>query len=207
MGGAIYLGPNYGEVMKRMGTSFKRSHVCAAMSSPSPAAARHWPMPPLETPGHSRASLGQSLVGSLLLYPGSWCTQVSVCALQDSISQSYVSAGSSMAGLRATSSKRASATPRSAAPRAPALQQTTADPNLRRRHSDTVLSQSPWGPWVLVHTKFEPSERLWQKWGLILNANSPLLPSCWAFSFALGHGLSPYSCSRATQQWLESHLL
>ena len=44
---------------------------------------------------------------------------------------------------------------------------------------------------------FEPSERLWQKWGLILNANSPLLPSCWAFSFAPGHGLSPYSCSRA----------
>ena len=34
----------------------------------------------LETPGHSRASLGQSLVGSLLLSPGSQCTQGSVCA-------------------------------------------------------------------------------------------------------------------------------
>ena len=32
---------------------------------------------------------------------------------------------------------------------------------------------------------FEPSERLWREWGLILNVNSPLLPSCWGFSFAL----------------------
>ena len=37
---------------------------------------------------------------------------------------------------------------------------------------------------------FEPSECLWQEWGFILNANSPLLPSCWGFSFALGHGVS-----------------
>ena len=43
-------------------------------------------MPLLETPGHSRASLGQSLVGSLLLSPGSWCTQGFVCALQESVS-------------------------------------------------------------------------------------------------------------------------
>ena len=34
----------------------------------------------------------------------------------------------------------------------------------------------------------EPSERLWREWGLILNANSPLLSSCWGFSFALGRG-------------------
>ena len=32
-----------------------------------------------------KASLGQSLVGSLLLSPGSWCTQRSVCALQESV--------------------------------------------------------------------------------------------------------------------------
>ena len=31
---------------------------------------------------------------------------------------------------------------------------------------------------------FEPSERLWWEWDLILNVNSPLLPSCWGFSFA-----------------------
>ena len=55
------------------------------------------PMPPLETPGHSQASLGQSLGGSLLLSPGSWCTSF-CCALQESISQSCVSSGSSMVG-------------------------------------------------------------------------------------------------------------
>ena len=31
---------------------------------------------PLETPGHFQASLAQSLVGSLLLSPGSWCIKV-----------------------------------------------------------------------------------------------------------------------------------
>ena len=72
------------EVMKIMATSFKRSH--ATLSAPNPAAGHHWPMPLLETFGHSRASLGQSLVGSLLLSPGSWCLHVSVCALQESVS-------------------------------------------------------------------------------------------------------------------------
>ena len=67
-----------------------------------------------------RASLDQSLVGLLLLFPGSQCAEGSVCALQVSIFQSCVSADSSMVGLMETSSKRAYATPKSAAPRAPA---------------------------------------------------------------------------------------
>ena len=72
------------EVMKIMATSFKRSHVCTAvLSGPNPAAGHHQPMPLLETPGHSWASLGQSLVGPLLLSPGSWCAQALVCALQE----------------------------------------------------------------------------------------------------------------------------
>ena len=58
-------------------------------------------------------------VGSLLLSPGSWYTQGSVCAFQESISQSCVSSGRSMVGLMATPSKRTYAIPRSAAPRAP----------------------------------------------------------------------------------------
>ena len=36
---------------------------------------------------------------------------------------------------------------------------------------------------------FEPSERLWWVWSLILNAILPLLPSCLGFSFALGCGV------------------
>ena len=52
------------------------------------------------------------------------------------------------------------------------------------------------GSWC-TQNLFEPSECLWRKWGLILNMNSPLLPSCWGFSFALGCRLSPESCSCA----------
>ena len=43
-------------------------------------------MPPPEIPGHSWASLGHPLVGSLFLFPGSWCTQGFVCTLQESVS-------------------------------------------------------------------------------------------------------------------------
>ena len=52
------------------------------------------------------ASLGQSLIGPLLLSPGYWCTQGFVCALQESVSQSCVSSGRSTMGLMATSFKR-----------------------------------------------------------------------------------------------------
>ena len=70
-----------------MATSFKRAHACtAALSAPDPAAGHCRLTPLLETPGHSRASLGQSLVGSLLFSPGSRCTQDFVCALQESVS-------------------------------------------------------------------------------------------------------------------------
>ena len=50
---------------------------------------------------------------------------------------------------------------------------------------------------------FEPSEHLWWEWGLILNTNLPLLPSCWGFSFAFGCGVSPYRCSSARQPPLQ----
>ena len=82
------------EVMKIMVTSFKKTHVgTAALSAPSPAAGHHQPTPPPETPGHLRASLGQFLVGSLLLSPGSWCTQGSVVVGKEFVFQSCVSFG------------------------------------------------------------------------------------------------------------------
>ena len=46
---------------------------------------------------------------------------------------------------------------------------------------------------------FEPSEHFWQVWGLILNAISSLLPSCWGFSFLHGHGVFPHSHLSTTQ--------
>ena len=72
------------EVMKIMETFLKRSHACTAtLGALNPAAGHHRPMPLLETPRHSWASLNQSLVGSLLLSPASWCPQGFVCALQE----------------------------------------------------------------------------------------------------------------------------
>ena len=66
-------------IMKIMVTSFTRSHArTATLSAPDPAAGHRQPTPPLETPGHSQASLGHSLVGSVLLSSGS---QGFVCAL------------------------------------------------------------------------------------------------------------------------------
>ena len=61
------------EVMKIMVTSFKRSHAyTATLSDPNPATSHRRPMPLLETPGYSQASLGQSFVRSLifLMSPG-----------------------------------------------------------------------------------------------------------------------------------------
>ena len=93
MGGAVSppscltCGQTMVEVMKIMATFFKRSSSgTAALSAPNPAAGHCQPRPPPETSGHSQANLGQSLVGSLLLSPGSWCTQGFVCALQESVS-------------------------------------------------------------------------------------------------------------------------
>ena len=107
------------EIMKIMATSFKRSHACTVtLSAPNPAAGCHRPKPLPETPGHSQVSLSQSLVKSLLLSPGSWHKFLFVPS-KSLFSQSCVRSGGSMVGLMVTSSKRASATPRSAAHRAP----------------------------------------------------------------------------------------
>ena len=56
------------EAMKIMETSFNRSHECTVtLNAPNPAAGHLQPTPLLETPEHSWKSLGQSLVGSLIL--------------------------------------------------------------------------------------------------------------------------------------------
>ena len=61
------------ELMKIMATSFKRARVLtASLSAPDPAAGHRRSISLQENPEHSQASLSQSLVGSLLLSPGSW---------------------------------------------------------------------------------------------------------------------------------------
>ena len=73
-----------------------------------------------------------------------------ICALQESISQSRVSSGSSTVGLMVTSSKRTYAIP---VPRAPVPAANHCRP-VPPQETLTVLSPSLWGPWVLVHTRF-----------------------------------------------------
>ena len=64
----------------------KDSPRTVVFSTSDPAAGHCRLTPVLETPGHSQASLAQSLVWTLLLSPGSWCAQGLVCALQESVS-------------------------------------------------------------------------------------------------------------------------
>ena len=78
--------PNYGGGNEGNGDCLQKVTCTASRSAPTSAAGHHQPTPPLETPGHSWASLGQSLVGSLLVSPGSWCAQDFICALQESVS-------------------------------------------------------------------------------------------------------------------------
>ena len=98
----------------------------------------------------------------------------------------------------ATTSRRAYAIPKSAAPRA--LWQATADPypigDAQTQFCLSLCGVS--GSWC-TQGLFEPSKHLWQVWDLIPNIILPLLPSCWGFSFALGCGVSPQIHSSATQ--------
>ena len=109
------------EAMKIMGTAFKRSHDALLHSVPltlqqattDPVFCQRL----LDTHRQVWASL---LWGhcSFLLGPGAH--KVLFVPFKSLFPQSYVSSGGSMVGLMVTSSKRAYAIPRSAAPRAPA---------------------------------------------------------------------------------------
>ena len=184
-----------------MVTSFRRSQSVPPTLYQATADPRlHWRL--LDTHRQVWVSL---LWGhcSFLLGPGA---QGSVWALQESVSQSCVSSGGSMAGLMATSPIRwLMPYPRLLHPDPLPLQQATADLYLLKRHSDIVCLSlcGISGSWC-TQAMFEPSERLWQVWGLILIVISPLLPYCWGFSFAVGCGVSQSHFS-ATQVLLQHH--
>ena len=57
-----------------------------SLSAPNPEPGHRWPMPLLKIPGHSQASLGQSLVEVTAPFSGSWNTQGFICALQEPVS-------------------------------------------------------------------------------------------------------------------------
>ena len=212
MGGAVFppcyltWGQTMVEVMKIMGTSFKRSHAHnATLSAPDPAAGYHWPKPLPETPEHSRASLGHC---SFLLGPGAY--KVLFVPSKGLFPQSFLSSFSSMVWLMATSSKNAYAIPRSAAPQSlcpcgrPLLTYTsTWDTQTLKGRSGSVSVASPGTQNVF----FEPSKHLWQVWGLILSAISPLLPFCWGSPLPLDMGYlflvgSNILLPMVVQQWV-----
>ena len=135
--------------MKIMGTSSKRSQAgTSTLNAPNPAAGYCRLMPPPETPGHSRASLGHSLVGSLLLSSGSWFIQVSVCALQESVSPVLCKFWGLYGGVMEASSKSTHAIPKPAEPRAPvpaAVHCWPIPPQETLRHSFVSVSMASLG--------------------------------------------------------------
>ena len=95
---------------------------------------------------------------SFLLGPGA---QGSICALQESVSPGLCKFWRLYGGVNSDLLQKGLChTQVRCTPKPLPLWQSTADPYLCRRHSNTVLSQSLWSLWVLVHTKFEPSEHL-----------------------------------------------
>ena len=169
------------EVMKIMVTSFKRSHTrTAAPSAPNPAAGHHCPTPPPETPGHSWASLGQSLG---VTAPFSWvlvrirfclwpprvyfpvlCKFWRLCGgdngdlLQDGLCHTQVCGTQSPCPCGR-----------------PLLTRTSAG-DAQTQFCLSLCGVS--GSWC-TQRLFGSSEHLWQVWGLILNVILPLLLSCW----------------------------
>ena len=151
------------EVKKIMVTSFKRSQAhAAALSAPTlhqvtinPCLCRRL----LETHRQVWVSLLVVVVvvlweGSLLLSLGSWCTQGSVCALQESVSPVLckfwwlyggVNVDLLQEGLCHTQ-VYCTQSPHSCS--SPLLTHTSSG------DTQTVLSQSLWGVWVLVHTRY-----------------------------------------------------
>ena len=159
------------EVMKIMETSFKRSGAhTATLSVPDPAAG-HRGLTPL------RASLGQSLVESLLLSPGSWRTQSFVCALQRSVFPVPCKFWLLYGGVNGGFLQEALCYTQVCCTQSPCL---CGRPLLEERleHSKAGLPQSLWS--LLVCTKF------------CFDSKPDFTPPTifLGFSFVLGHGVS-----------------
>ena len=142
-------------------------------------------MSPLQISGHFWASLGQSLVGSLLLSPGSWCTQGFVCALQESVSPVLCKFWWLYGGINGNLLQESLCHIQVCCTQSPCP---CSSPLLTRfstgdTQTQFCLSLCGVSGSSCAQSLFEPSECLWRVWGLILNTISPLLPSCWVVCF------------------------
>ena len=129
--------------------------VLDALSAPNPAAGHYWPMPLPETPGQSQENLGQSLVCSLLLSPGSWGTQ-GFFVPSKSVSLVLWKFQWLLVGLMWPPPRELMPHPGLLHPKPQvySLRQATADPYFHRTPSNTVLAQSLWDLWVLMCITF-----------------------------------------------------
>ena len=138
--------------MKIMVTSFKRSHASTAtLSAPDPAADHRQSCLCQRLPDTHRQGWVSLLWGhcSFLLGPGAH--KILFVPSKSLFPQSCVSSGSSVVGFMATSSKRAYALPRSAAPRAPAPEAGHCWPILWQetlKHNSGCISVGSLGPGV-----------------------------------------------------------
>ena len=144
-----------------------------------------------KTPGHSQASLGQSLLGSLLLSPGSWYTHVSVYALQESVSPVLCKFWQLYGGVNGDLVQEGLYhiqvyCTQSPSPCSSQLLTRTSAGDTQTQFCLSLCGCS--GSWC-TQGLFEPSTIPWWVLGLIVNAILPVLQSCWGF-FALGHGVS-----------------
>ena len=178
------LRPSYGGGNEDNDNLLKRSLAgTAAVNAPNAAAGHHQPTPLLQTPGHSQASLDQSLVGSLLLSPGSWCTQAFFCVLHESASsvlceflQLYgeVNGDLLQAGLCHT---QVNYTQSPCPCSSPVMTLTSTEDTQTQFWLNLCVVSGSWCP----QGSFELSEHLWLTWSLILNVIPPLLLSFWVF--------------------------
>ena len=165
------------EVVKIMATSFKRSHAgSATLTAPSSAAGHHQTTPLPETPGHSWASLCQSLV----------------CALQESVSpvpckfwRLYIGVNGDL--LQEDLCHSQVCCTQSPCPCSRPLLTHTSAGDTQTQFWLSLCGVS--GCWC-AQGLLESSEHLWRVWDLILNVILRFLSSCSGFSFALGYGVS-----------------
>ena len=156
-------------------------------------------MPSPEAPVHSRASLGQSLVGSLLS-PGSWYAQGSVCALQESVSPVLCRFWQLCDGVNGDLLQEGLCRTQVCSTQSPCPCSSPLLTGTFTGDTQTLFCLSLCGvsgSWCAPGL-FEPSGHLWWVRGLIINTNPSLLPSFWGFS-ALGCGVSPHSHSSTAQ--------
>ena len=188
----IYLGPNYGGDDEDNGDLLQ--NIPCMLSVPPPSSRLPLTHASTRVSWTLTAKSGSVSCESLLLSPGSWCTQGSVCALQEPAFPVLCKFWRLCGGLNGYLLQEdlchaqvcciQSPCPCSS----PLLTWTSAGDTQTQFCLNLCGVSGSWG-WF---------EHLWQVWGLILNAISPLLPSC-CRAAQKGHSGFSVSCKGKTQ--------